>query len=74
MIKKTLLAVFLALFLISPAFAELKVVTTLPWIGSLAKEIGGEKISVTTLVKPNQDPHYIEAKPSMIPPRERRIS
>jgi len=66
MIKKTLLAVFLLLFIVSPAFAELKVVTTLPWIGSLAKEIGGDKITVTTLVKPNQDPHYIEAKPSMI--------
>lgn len=66
MIKKTLLAVFLLLFLVSPAFAELKVVTTLPWIGSLAKEIGGDKITGTTLVKPNQDPHYIEAKPSMI--------
>lgn len=66
MIKKTLLAVFLVFVLINPALAELKVVTTLPWIGSLAKEIGEDKVSVTTLVKPNQDPHYIEAKPSMI--------
>lgn len=66
MIKKTFFTVFLLLFLVSPAFAELKVVTTLPWIGSVAKEIGGDKIAVTTLLKPNQDPHYIEAKPSMI--------
>jgi zinc/manganese transport system substrate-binding protein len=41
-------------------------VATLPWIGSLARKIGGEKIHVTTLVKPNQDPHMVEAKPSMI--------
>lgn len=66
MIRKTLLAVFFVLFLVSPALAELKVVATLPWIWSIAKEIGGDKIAVTTLVKPNQDPHYIEAKPSMI--------
>lgn len=66
MIRKTFLTVLLVLFLISSAFAELKVVTTLPWIGSIAKEIGGDKVAVTTLVKPGQDPHYIEAKPSMI--------
>jgi zinc/manganese transport system substrate-binding protein len=52
--------------LTSPAFAGLNVVATLPWIGSLAREIGRDKISVTTLVKPSQDPHYVEAKPSMI--------
>ncbi|HXE98356.1 MAG TPA: metal ABC transporter substrate-binding protein, partial [Dongiaceae bacterium] len=50
----------------TPAFAGLNVVATLPWIGSLAKEIGKDKISVTTLVKPSQDPHFLDAKPSMI--------
>lgn len=63
---RILLAVCISLTLASPAFAELKVVATLPWIGSLAKEIGGDRISVTTLVKPSQDPHFLEAKPSMI--------
>lgn len=48
------------------AFAELKVVATLPWIGNLVKEIGRDKIDVTTLVKPGQNPHMVEAKPSMI--------
>jgi zinc/manganese transport system substrate-binding protein len=52
--------------LVSPAFAGLNIVATLPWIGSLAKEIGKDKVSVTTLVKPTQDPHTVEAKPSMI--------
>jgi len=50
----------------SPAFAAVKVVATLPWIGSLAKEIGKDKVDITTLVKISQDPHSIEAKPSMI--------
>lgn len=50
----------------SLALAELKVVATLPWIGSVVKEIGKDKLVVTTLVKPSQDPHYVEAKPSMI--------
>ena len=52
--------------LVSPAAAELNVVATLPWIGSLAREIGREQVAVTILVKPNQDPHMVEAKPSMI--------
>jgi zinc/manganese transport system substrate-binding protein len=46
--------------------AQLNVVATLPWIGSLASDIGKDKIKVTTLVKSSQDPHYVEAKPSMI--------
>ena len=64
--RKTLLTVCISLYLVSPAFAGINIVATLPWIGSLAKEIGRDKISVTTLVKPSQDPHYVEAKPSMI--------
>ena len=44
----------------------MNVVATLPWIGSLAKEIGKDKINVTVLAKPSQDAHIIEAKPSMI--------
>ncbi|MDO8445023.1 MAG: metal ABC transporter substrate-binding protein [Deltaproteobacteria bacterium] len=48
------------------SFAEVNVVATLPWIGSVAKEIGKEKINVAVLVKSGQDPHFVEAKPSMI--------
>lgn len=51
---------------VTPAFAGVNVVATLPWIGSVAKEIGKDKISVTVLVKPNEDAHAMEAKPSMI--------
>src|ERR1035437_2385715 len=64
--RKTILTLCISLLLASPAFAGLNVVATLPWIGSLAKEIGKEKIAVTTLVKPSQDPHTVEARPSMI--------
>ena len=60
--------IFLSMLLASTAHAEarLNVVTTLPWIGSLAKELGKDRVSVTSLVKLNQDPHMLEAKPSMI--------
>lgn len=61
-----ILSLSLLALLSSPAFAALNVVATLPWIGSLARQIGGDRISVVTLVKPSQNPHYVEAKPSMI--------
>jgi zinc/manganese transport system substrate-binding protein len=64
---KKYIALYLMIFLFAaPAFAEVKVVTTLPWIGSIAKEIGKDKINITTLIKPMQDPHFADAKPSMI--------
>ena len=64
--RNAFIALCLTLIVSSPAFAGLNVVATLPWIGSIAKEIGKDKITVTTLIKPSQDPHYVEAKPSMI--------
>ncbi len=66
MMKKLLLTTLLFTLFVTPAFAGMNVVATLPWIGSLAKDIGKDKINVTVLVKPNQDAHTIEAKPSMI--------
>lgn len=66
MIAKCLLTIFCFLVWVSPAVAKLNIVATLPWIGSLAGDIGKDKIKVTTLVKPDQDPHYVEARPSMI--------
>lgn len=64
--KKITTAAFLLTLFATSAFAKVNVVATLPFIGSLAKEIGGDRIEVTAVVKPNQDPHYVEAKPSMI--------
>jgi zinc/manganese transport system substrate-binding protein len=63
--RLSLIVAFLMIFA-PQAFAGVNVVATLPWIGSLAKELGGDKINITILVKPSQDPHMLEAKPSMI--------
>lgn len=66
MLKKILFAVIMLIGLSTPASAVVNAVATLPWIGSIAREIGKDKVNVTVLVKPNQDPHFVEAKPSMI--------
>lgn len=63
---KKISLVFILCLYATTSFAKVNVVATLPFIGSLAKEIGGDKIELSVLVKPNQDPHYVEAKPSMI--------
>src|SRR3954453_8900382 len=48
------------------AQAKLNVVATTPDLASIAKEIGGEAIELTTLAKPTEDPHFVDAKPSFI--------
>jgi zinc/manganese transport system substrate-binding protein len=50
----------------SPAAAQIRVVATTPDLASVAKEIGGDKVSVVALAKPTEDPHYVDAKPSHI--------
>jgi zinc/manganese transport system substrate-binding protein len=64
--RKIACFVFLLVCAATPAFAKVKAVATMQWIGSIANEIGKDKVEITTLVKPNQDPHMIEARPSMI--------
>jgi zinc/manganese transport system substrate-binding protein len=46
--------------------AKLNVVATLPDFGSLAREIGGEKIDIVVLAKPTEDPHFVDARPSFV--------
>ena len=52
--------------LLPAAHAKLNVVATTPDLGSIAKEIGGDGIELTTLARPAEDPHFVEAKPSLI--------
>jgi zinc/manganese transport system substrate-binding protein len=48
------------------AQAKLNVVATTPDLAAIAKEIGGEKIELTTMARPTEDPHFVDAKPSFI--------
>src|SRR5262245_6960600 len=48
------------------AQAKLNVVATTPDFGTLAREIGGDRVEVTTLARPTEDPHFVDAKPSFI--------
>lgn len=61
--KKFLLLCF-ALLTPSLVQAKLKVVATLPVLGDLTREVGGDRVEVTTLARGNQDPHFLDAKPT----------
>ena len=60
-------ALYLALAAASPALAAPpKVITTTEDLAALAREVGGDKITVESLAKGYQDPHFVEPKPSFI--------
>lgn len=59
------LIVFAALG-ISTAAAKVNVVATVPDLAALAREVGGDKVSVTALSLPTQDPHFVDAKPRLM--------
>lgn len=46
------------------AHGNVKVVTTLPDLADLTKQIGGEKVQVDFIVRGNQNPHFVDVKPS----------
>ena len=46
--------------------AKLAVVVTTPDLASLAEAVGGKQIDITTLARPTEDPHFVDARPSFI--------
>src|SRR5690349_16728546 len=64
----SLLTLTSLVFLAAPAQADepLRVFATTPDLGSLAREVGGDRVAVVDMVKGREDPHFAEAKPSFI--------
>lgn len=48
-----------------PQKNKLKVVTTLTYLKYVAEQIGGDRVDVTALANPRQDPHYVTPTPRM---------
>jgi ABC-type Zn uptake system ZnuABC Zn-binding protein ZnuA len=48
------------------ASGKLNVVATTPDLASIARAVGGEMIEVTSIARPNEDPHFVDARPSFI--------
>lgn len=66
--KKFAVAIALSLlfFVVPAAEAKLRVVASLQDFASIASAIGGDRVEVFSLAKGYQDPHFVDAKPSLI--------
>ena len=62
---QTLTGALLALGVLT-AQARLNIVVTTPDLAAITKEVGGDRIDITTLARPTEDPHFVDAKPSFI--------
>ena len=65
-IVKAAVSLSLTLLLAQPALAQLKVLACEPEWASLVQELAGDKASVSSATTALQDPHHIEARPSLI--------
>src|SRR5262250_405465 len=65
---KIYLVIFAALFLGTSAQAQskLNVITTTEDLAAIAREVGGDHVTIDSIAKGYQDPHFVEAKPSFI--------
>lgn len=64
---KLLIAFTLAGILAPPqAFADLRVAASLSDLASVAESVGGKHVSVISLCKGYEDPHFVPAKPSLM--------
>jgi len=57
-----------ALLVATPSRAQgkLNVIATTEDLASIAREVGGDRITIESIAKGYQDPHFVEAKPSFI--------
>ena len=50
----------------SSADSKLQIMTATTDLASLAQEVGGDRVSVESIARGYQDPHFVEAKPSFL--------
>ena len=69
LLKKTLVAlIVVAALALAPARADakLKIAATIETLGDLARQVGGDRVEVTSLSHGYMDPHFVQAKPSLV--------
>lgn len=57
-------ALLLPILLSVTADAKIRIVTTIPDLAALAQEVGQDLVAIDSIARGDQDPHYIEPKPS----------
>ena len=61
-----IIALTLASTLPVHAQGKLNVMTTVEDLAAIAREVGGDRVTVESIARGYQDPHFVEAKPSFI--------
>jgi zinc/manganese transport system substrate-binding protein len=64
--KRIVLTILFSTALAISASAKINVVATLPDFAALAREVGDDKITITTLAKATEDAHFVDARPSFV--------
>jgi ABC-type Zn uptake system ZnuABC Zn-binding protein ZnuA len=65
--KRLFITTALFLAFSASAFAQkLNVITTTADLASLTREVGGDRVDVTSIARGYQDPHFVEPKPSFL--------
>ncbi len=62
----TLLLGLLTWLVATPARADLKIAASVPTLAAIAREVGQGKVTVSSLSLHTQDPHSVDAKPSLV--------
>ena len=65
-IKTVIVAAAVVLGLGGRAEAKLRVVASIETLADLSRQVGGDRVDVTSLSRGYQDPHFVEAKPSLV--------
>ena len=63
---RCMLIMLLGLLAAAPAFADLKVATSLTDLASVAQLVGGKHVTAQSLCRGYEDPHFVPAKPSLM--------
>jgi zinc/manganese transport system substrate-binding protein len=61
---KTIVLAVCILTLSVQALATIRVVTTLPELADFTRHVGGDRVTVDAIVRGDQNPHFVEVKPS----------
>lgn len=64
--NRTILRLLLSCVLILSAEAQIRIVTTIPDLKSIAQTVGGNHVDVFSIATGYQNPHFVDPKPSYI--------
>lgn len=64
--KSSLFLLLLLLGALPASAKKLNIITTTSDLAALTQEVGGDRVTVESMAKGYQDPHFVEAKPSFL--------